>query len=97
MYFQGLFAKTLSVMAVNTGFAETAIKRANTTKNLIDSTWLKGVQRPAAFATVCFRFCEFRTVRYSGSCGKQVVDFMQSMLVFVLPLRIDDFMIFNDT
>ena len=51
-----------------------------------ESVALKGVQRPAAFATVCFCFCEFRTVGYFGSCGEQVVDFMQSMLVFVLPL-----------
>ena len=48
---------------------------------------LKGVlQSPAAFAIVCCCFCEFRTVRYSGSCGEQVVYFVQSMLVFVLPL-----------
>ena len=47
---------------------------------------LKGVQRPAAFAIVCLYFCEFRTVKYSGSCGEQVVDFPQSMLVFVLSL-----------
>ena len=31
---------------------------------------LKGVQRPAAFAIVCFCFCEFRTVSYSGSCAE---------------------------
>ena len=47
---------------------------------------LKGVQRPAAFAIVCFCFCEFRTVSYSESCGEQDADFTQSMLVFVLPL-----------
>ena len=47
---------------------------------------LKGVQRPAAFAIVCFCFCEFRTVSYSGSCGEHDADFTQSMLVFVLPL-----------
>ena len=48
--------------------------------------FLKGVQRPAAFAIVCFCYCEFRTVSYSGSCAEQVVDFAQSMLVFLLPL-----------
>ena len=48
---------------------------------------LKGVQRPAAFAIVCFCFCEFRTVSYSGSCGEHDADFTQSMLVFVLPLN----------
>ena len=48
---------------------------------------LKGVQRPAAFAIVCFCFCEFRTVSYSGRCGEQYADFTQSMLVFVLPLK----------
>ena len=47
---------------------------------------LKGVQRPAAFAIVCYCSCEFRTARYSGSCGEQVIDFVQSMLVCVLPL-----------
>ena len=46
---------------------------------------LKGIKRPAAFVIVCF--CEFRIVRYSGSCGEQVVDFTQSMLVFVLSLK----------
>ena len=49
---------------------------------------LKGVQRPAAFAIVCCCFCEFRKIRYSGSCGEQVIDFAQSMLVFVLPLNL---------
>ena len=49
---------------------------------------LKGVQRPAAFAIVCFCFCEFRTVSYSGSCAEQVADCAQSMLVFVLPLSL---------
>ena len=34
-----------------------------------------------------FCFCESRTVSYSGSCAEQVVDFEQSMLVFVLPLK----------
>ena len=48
---------------------------------------LKGVQRPAAFAIVCLCFCEFRTVSYSGSCGEQVADFAQGILVFVLPLK----------
>ena len=48
---------------------------------------LKRVQRPAAFAVVCFCFCEFRTVSYSGSCGEQVAEFVQSMLVLVLSLR----------
>ena len=33
-----------------------------------------------------FGFREFRTVSYSGSCAVQVVEFAQSMLVFVLPL-----------
>ena len=47
---------------------------------------LKGVQRPAAFAIVCFCFCEFRTVSYFESCAEQVVEFAQSMLVFVLLL-----------
>ena len=47
---------------------------------------LKGIQRPAAFAIVCFCFCEFRTVSYSGSCAEHVADFAQSMLVVVLPL-----------
>ena len=47
---------------------------------------LKGEQRPAAFAIACFCFCECRTVSYSGSCGKQVADVVQSMLVFVFPL-----------
>ena len=55
---------------------------------------LKGLQRPAAFAIVCFCIGEFRTVRYSGSCGEQVVDFAQSMLVFVLPLRMLDIFTF---
>ena len=49
---------------------------------------LKGEQRPAALATVCFCFCEFRRVSYSGSCGEQVAGVVQSMLVFVLPLNI---------
>ena len=44
------------------------------------------MQRPAAFAIVCFCLCEFHTVSYSGSCAEQVADFAQSMLVFVLPL-----------
>ena len=48
---------------------------------------LKAVQTPAAFAIVCCCFCEFCTVRYSGSCREQVVDFVQSMLVFVLLLK----------
>ena len=48
---------------------------------------LKGVQRPAAIAIVCFCLCEYRTVRYSGSCEEQVFDFAQSMPVFVLPLK----------
>ena len=47
---------------------------------------LKGEERPAASTIVCFCFYEFRTVSYSGSCGEQVADFVQSMLVFVLPL-----------
>ena len=47
---------------------------------------LKGVQRPAAFAIVCF-FFEFCTVSFSGSCAEQVADFAQSMLAFVLPLN----------
>ena len=53
----------------------------------------KGVQRPAAFAIVCFCFCEFQliTVSYSGSCGEQFVDLAQSMLVFVIPLKPSDF------
>ena len=46
---------------------------------------LKGVQRPAAFAIVCFCCCEFRTVSYSGSCADQVAELPQGMLVFVLP------------
>ena len=51
--------------------------------------FLKGVHIPAAFTIVCFCFCKFRTVSYCGSCVEQVVvDFTQSMLVFVLPLRI---------
>ena len=50
------------------------------------SNQLKGEQRPAAFAIVCFCFCEYRTVSYSGSCGEQVAEFMQSMMVFALPL-----------
>ena len=49
---------------------------------------LKGVQRPAAFAIVGFCFCDFRTVNYSGSCAEQVTDFVQSMLVLVLPLTL---------
>ena len=49
---------------------------------------LKGVQRPAASAIVCFCFCEFRAVSYSGSCAEQVADFPQGMLVFVLPLSL---------
>ena len=48
--------------------------------------YLKRVQRPAAFVIVCVCFCEFRTVSYSGSCGEQVVDLAQNMVVFVLPL-----------
>ena len=51
-----------------------------------DTNPLKRVQRPAAFAIVCFCFCEFRKVSYSGSCAEEVADFMQSILVFVLPL-----------
>ena len=47
--------------------------------------FLKGVQRPAAFAIINFCFCEFRAVSYTGSCAEQVVDYAQSMLVFVLP------------
>ena len=34
--------------------------------------------------TVCFY--EFHAVSYSGSCGEQIIDFVQSMLV-LLPLR----------
>ena len=49
---------------------------------------LKGVQIPAAFAIVCFCSCEFRTANYSESCAEQVVEFAQSMLVFVLPLKV---------
>ena len=49
---------------------------------------LKGEQRPAAFAIVCFCFCEFRTVSYLGRCGEQAADVVQSMLVFVFPLKI---------
>ena len=45
---------------------------------------LTGVQRPAAFAIICFCFCEFRTVSYSGSCAEQEADLL---LVFVLLLR----------
>ena len=46
---------------------------------------------PAASAMVCFCFCDFRIVSYSGSCEEQVVDFVQSMLVFVLPLKCKKF------
>ena len=42
------------------------------------------VQIPAAFAIVCFCFCEFRTVSYSGSCAEQEADLL---LVFLLLLR----------
>ena len=45
---------------------------------------LKGVQRPAAFAIVCFCFWEFR---FSGSYGAQVADLVQGMLVFAPPLN----------
>ena len=45
----------------------------------------KGVQRPAASVIVRFCFCEFRTLSYSGSCAEQVIVFVRSMLVFVLP------------
>ena len=48
---------------------------------------LKGVQRPESFSVVCFYFCEFRTVSYSRSCGKQVTKITQSTLVFGLPLK----------
>ena len=49
---------------------------------------VKGKQRPAAFAIVCFCFCEFHTVSYSRICGEQVADVVQSMMVFVLPLSV---------
>ena len=39
-------------------------------------------------SSCCFCFCEFRTVSYSGSCAEQVADCAQSMLVFVLPLKL---------
>ena len=58
-----------------------------TNKSKSEVCRLKGAQRPAAFAIVCFCFCEFCTVSYSGSCGEQVTEFTQSMLVFALPLR----------
>ena len=48
---------------------------------------LKGIQRPAAFAIVCFCFCEFCTVSYSGNCAEQVANLLQGMLVFMLPLN----------
>ena len=49
---------------------------------------LKGGQRPAAFAIVCFCFCEFHAVSYPESCAEQVAEFAQSILDFVLPLRL---------
>ena len=52
---------------------------------MVDVEPLKGIQKPAAFAIVCFCFCEFRTVSYSGSCGA-LLEGVQSMLVFALPL-----------
>ena len=52
-------------------------------------SFLKGVQRPESFAVVSFCFYEFRTVSYFWSCGKQVIDFTQSMLVFGLPLKVE--------
>ena len=56
---------------------------------LVMDLHLKGVQRPAAFAIVCF-FCECHTISYSRSCAEQVVDLPQGMLVFVLPLKVID-------
>ena len=50
---------------------------------------LTGSRKTSSLCNRLFSFCEFRTVSYSGSCGKQVVCFAQSMLVFVLPLRVD--------
>ena len=48
---------------------------------------LKGSTKTSSLCNHLFLFFEFCTVGYSGSCGEQVVDFMQSMLVFVLPLN----------
>ena len=74
--------------------ANTLIRTNNNIKALLTFQYklqtnrVKGVQRPAAFVIVCFCFCEFRTVSYSGSCAEHIVDFAQSMLVFVLPLMV---------
>ena len=51
---------------------------------------LRGAQRPASFAIICFCFGEFHAVSYSGSCAAQVAEFEQSMLVFLLPLMFRD-------
>ena len=39
----------------------------------VKQRYLKGVQRPAAFAIVCFCFREFRTASSSGGFGEQVI------------------------
>ena len=50
---------------------------------------LRGIQRPAAFAIVCFVFvnCD-QLVIYYGSYAEQIDVFAQSILVFVLPLSV---------
>ena len=48
-----------------------------------------GVKRPAGSAIICYLFCEFYAVSYSGSYAEQVTDFVQGMVVFVYPFKLD--------